>query len=184
MHQPPFEKRRILVDASSAILMTKAGLMEELIMAYRVACASSVYRELCRKGYPGAKEISVFRQTGKIRVTEGPGDSPGGGRPPIPAGLGPGERDTIRHFYGGAGAFIIIDDGRGARYCRNAGIPFINALLVPKLFYFAGRLSEEAYLSATATVIGEGRYAATILSWAQACSQKDLSFFLPEDPSP
>lgn len=175
------KKRSVLLDASSAILLVKADMLEFLISAYRVVVTPSVYRELCHEGYPGAQEISAFQHAGKITVA-GSLHFPANGcpPPPTPASLGPGERDTILHFHNKSGEFIIIDDGRGARHCRDLGIPFINALLVPRILYFAGRLPEESYQATTEALIGVGRYSDTILAYACTCSRRDLTFFEPD----
>ena len=43
--------------------------------------------------------------------------------------LGKGERDTIHQFYSGVGHFIIIDDGKGAKYCRDIAIKKLRVYL-------------------------------------------------------
>ena len=90
--------------------------------------------------------------------------------------LDQGERDTITCFESGGMDLIITDDGRAARYCREKGVPFINALLFPRLLYFAARITKKESWDKMATLIRLGRYTPEIIEWAKNCSRESLSF--------
>ncbi len=170
-----------LVDASSAILLFKAGLIEFLVDAYRVVMAASVFSEVSRPGYPGARDFMRLKTHRRIRI-ENP-DTGGGPAPDPPwrdAALHAGERDTLRLYAKGRGRFVLIDDGRGAAICRDNGIPYINALLFPRLLMFSGRLDAGACLRATDTIRDQGRYSRQILHFVDTCTPAELDFFLPK----
>jgi hypothetical protein len=175
-------KRAILLDASSAILLFKVGLLGGLLAAYQVRVARSVYRELTVADRLGAREFEGHIRSGLLQVIAA---LPSAGLA-VPAGggsldsLGEGERDTLLHFCDGQGDFVVIDDGRGARYCRSTEIPFINALLVPRVFSLAGRLPEKECTSAFDRLAAIGRYSGTIVDYARRAQPRDLAFFLPD----
>ena len=169
-------RKRTLVDASSAILLSKTGLFRRLTEMYQVVMAEAVYGEITRTGYPGAAGFSAARCAGEIRVL-----SPGAARFPEAEALlsGLGERDTIRLFSRGDGDFIIIDDRKGAGFCRSVGIPYINALLFPRILMLAGELSEDECRRRTGDLLKNGRYSPKIVRVAAAVSQERLHRFLP-----
>lgn len=174
-HAQPIRKRT-LVDASSAILLAKAGLFRRLTETYRVVMAEAVYGEIACDGYPGARGFAAARHAGRIRVLPPvSGNAPG----PEDSLSGPGERETIRLFSLGAGDFVIIDDRRGAGYCRTAGIPYINALLFPRILMLTGALSENECRRRTDRLLQFGRYSPGIVAAAASASRKRLGRFLP-----
>ena len=96
--------------------------------------AESVNEELTHDGYPGAKEFADCLAEKKCSLA--PGDQTAeihGTLLKGVAGLDRGELDTIRLYKKGYGDFVITDDGRGAGYCKRHKIPFINALLFPRV---------------------------------------------------
>lgn len=52
-------------DASSLILLYRAGLFEQTARTFSLVLAGEVYRELCREGYPGAE---LFRDLAASRI--------------------------------------------------------------------------------------------------------------------
>ena len=176
-------KRKVLVDASSAILLFKTGLFESLMETYVIRMATSVYAEVTRKGYDGADFFRRCRACLKIQVISlnpFPGDEQGV-KTDLPSHLGAGERDTLLLFDKGAGEFIIIDDGRGAAWCRDHRIPYINALLFPRILQSVDILSKENCRTFMARIIGMGRYSAPIIAFARSCDIHHLKFFFPDN---
>ena len=172
-------RKTVLIDASSAILLHKANLLEEVAALYRLITVLSVYDELTAKPYSGAARIQEMQRRGKIRVLTLPsreGDFP---RPQQLAKLDQGEKDTIRLFLTGQGDFIITDDGAAARYCTAVQIPFINALLIPIIARFHDRLPTEQWLTHFNRVKFRGRYAQWVIDYARNCTQNDLLDFMP-----
>jgi hypothetical protein len=169
-----------LIDTSSAILLFKADLFQRLIRTYRIIMTGSVFRELIQDGYPGA---AVFREYGlshrlEMKCATPPEVGRDGARLEGIA-LDIGERETIRQYLAGSGSFIIIDDGKGAGFCRDHSIPYINALLFPRILLLIGTLTPEAYRAATRAIIGAGRYAPEVIDYARNCPAEALRFFLP-----
>jgi hypothetical protein len=169
-------RKRTIVDASSAILLAKAHLFRCLTETYHVVMAETVYSEISRNGYPGARRFAAARRNGSIRVIAS--QSVTGPRAESVL-TGPGERETIRLFIRGEGDFIVIDDRKGASFCRNAGIPYINALLFPRILMASGKLSDSEYCRLTESLLGFGRYSQKIVSAAADASRERLVRFLP-----
>lgn len=172
--------KRVLTDASSAILLFKAGLVDELLDIYRILMTKVVYEELTPNGYPGAQFFRSSFAGGRLEILFGTSAHKltshfESGL----SGLDRGERDTIRQYLTGAGDFILIDDGKGAGYCRKNRIPYINALLVPRILYFCHRFSEVEYQHKVANVIQNGRYSPEVIEFGLNCTRRQLDFFLP-----
>ena len=85
----------------------------------------------------------------------------------------------IQEFSCGRTEFIIVDDGRAGGYCRNRQIPYINALLFPRVLYLADRLSEHHCRSFTKTILSHGRYSADIIARAERLDKNALFHFFP-----
>lgn len=170
------------IDASSAILLHKADFFSPCAREFSLVMAPAVFEEITQRGYPGAEFFlkaetrRYFRvcRTGSVSSWPGHGEI---GR------LGRGERDTVELFrqYACARepAFIIIDDRRGAMFCRRHDIPYINALLVPKLFWYSGRMTTEMFKKTTAHLLGLGRYSKAVVERAGELTRGDLDRFLP-----
>jgi len=169
-----------IIDASSAILLFKAELISDLVSCYDTRMAASVYREITVNGYAGAESFREILGQGLIRVHSIPeGDTTTMDSSRYPGGLGPGELETIMLHENGIGDFIIIDDRRGAAWCRSHGIPYINALLVPRILMYADRLCPERAESAFAHIISKGRYSEKIRLFAASATGSQLSRFFP-----
>lgn len=170
-----FSVKTAVVDASSAILLFKAGLFDRLIRTYAAVFPEAVRSELTAEGYPGATEFRrAFRHR---RVAErGVSDF---SLPPEAAALHAGEREAIGLFLSGVGDFLVLDDRRGALACRALSIPFINALLFPRILWLSGRMAESGFRRATARVAAAGRYGEEIRAKARTLGKRDLAVFLP-----
>ena len=167
--------KTVLVDASSVILLHKAQLLGSVQAAYHVCMAASVFAELTRRERPGSRAVARSCRDHHISVSTPRNDT----RHRLPSGLHQGERDTLLCFQDGGADFIIIDDGRGAAYCRREGIPYLNALLCPRVLSAAGRMTPEEARSAMARVSGLGRYSQWVKRYAATCSDAVLARFLP-----
>jgi hypothetical protein len=180
--------QHVFIDASSAILLYKSDLFDALLNAWQLVMAPAVFREITEPGYPGAAYFKTLGNipsdnTGRIIFQE-----PGPADPALFAhknflAMDKGEQETLQLFYdsnGGnnTGNFILLDDGRAARFCHARQIPFINALLVPKLFWYAGRMDQHECLKKTARLSALGRYANRIIEIAGRLSRKELAYFI------
>ncbi len=169
--------KSILIDTSSAILLYKSGWLDVTLAHYHLRTGSAAYRELVVPGYPGADSFQQLTAQGRLDVLPVSADPLAD---PNLAGLGAGERECIQHFLAGAGRFILMDDGRGAAYCRDHGIPYVNALLMPRILVHAapeiGRLNAP---QAMAQIFRLGRYAPWIWDFARHCRDEVLAPFQP-----
>jgi hypothetical protein len=170
-------KKSILIDASSAILLFKSGWMAPLMENYRVGTGPEAFREMTVADYPGASAFRQWQQEKRLVLHPQcpPEVSIGTNRP----GLDPGERECITLFLNGTGAFVVIDDGPGAAFCRREAIPYVNALLIPRLLSHASTTVREDVQTAMQRIYASGRYAPWVLEYALTCPPEDLAFFLP-----
>lgn len=173
-------RKRAIVDASSAIILFKAGLFGRLIQTYRLLMTTSVLSEVTRSGYPGAGYFRDMERRRSVTILSCDGRDAAC----CPSALrlkrlDPGERDTIACQNDGRADFIIIDDGRGSGFCRDNGLPFINALLFPRILFFSGRFSAAACENKTARIIQCGRYSDRIIASAGTMGLRELKSFLP-----
>ena len=163
------------MDASSAIILYKAGLHSLLARTYNIVLPTSVYIEITAKPYAGSREYEQLAEGNKIGVQENTDSQKITGM----ERLDTGEYDAIQLFYNGVGSFIITDDGPAARYCKKAGVPFINALLFPVILRFAQIKDDDFCVEAMERIIENGRYSYDIISFAKKCSQESITFAIP-----
>jgi hypothetical protein len=172
--------KNILLDASSAILLFKAALFDALLSVYQVSWTQSVLQELIRGNQCGAETFRRYSTGFGERIVALQ-------RGPFPAikthqelkGLDLGESDTIRCFATGGWDFIITDDGGAAKYCLKHDIPFVNALLFPRLLYLGMRISLADSHDKMAELIGLGRYSREVIDRAANSRKESLLFAIP-----
>jgi hypothetical protein len=172
--------KAVLIDASSAILLFKADLLQSMAVAFELCVVPAVFEEITVVGREGAAEFEAALAGGGLKMVAPPGLPAGEAL----AGLGAGERDTLRAFEQGAAHFVIIDDRKGAIYCRDHRIPYINALLCPNVLRAAGYLSNDACAAAFDHLLLLGRYGRWVVTRARSYSAHELDGFLPVPESP
>ncbi len=172
--------KTVLTDASSAILLFRAGLFPALISFFRIMVAESVYAEITVIGYPGAETFCnacadrqiIVRTAGTVSAIRHP-------ELLMPSqSVRKGEGDTIRLWLYGEGDFILMDDYKGAAFCRDHGIPYISAILVPRILALSGHLSADQCSEKTEELIRNGRYSKKIIAYARNCPDRELLFFV------
>lgn len=178
--------KRAFIDASSAILLYKADIFEAVANAYKLFVVPAVYKEVTVSGRAGSEFFKSFFKDGCVTPRAG-GLSVDGdllfGR-----SLDDGERETLHAFLTLGADFIIIDDRKGAQCCQDLNLPYVNALLCPKLLYLEGVLTAEAYRAAADILIDTGHYSKFVIDYARNCGIKVLTPFLSKNnivsPSP
>lgn len=168
----------VYTDASSAILLEKTNLFQPVSNAFHLVMATSVFSEITRPGYPGAESFKAAEKKDRFTL-QSPQKHTGSNGLLTPAMLGKGERDTLDLFLENNRGFILTDDGQAARWCDRHDLPFINALLVPKIFWYAGLMTEKQGLNKMKHLCTIGRYAEKIKAFAFACTSDDLRQFFP-----
>ena len=137
--------KTIIIDSSSAILLFKSDMLSYLLSEYRTFMTKSVHDEVLKDGYPGSDEFREYFTHKTIKII-----SPKKGTQIIESKellkLDKGEQDTIRAFFNGMGDFIVIDDGKGAGFCKKNKIPYINALLVPRILYESQIIDQHLFI--------------------------------------
>lgn len=171
---------RALVDASSAILLQKAGLIRSCCETFYLLMTRSVFNEVSLPVYPDAAGLrALIGQQPGICVLDDPVDPVRAKAADDLGRLDRGERNTLRHYLNGAARFVIIDDGRGIRACRRHNIPHVNALLCPQLIHFSGRMPDPLQVRSYRERIARlGRYSTHVIAWANTCDRSDLVFFI------
>lgn len=172
--------KKCLIDSSSAILLYKSGLIQALILTFDVRVGTAVYEELTCSGYPGCEQFKKYFQGKQLESRKNQGEEyyP---HSMITAALDPGERQTLVLFQEGLADFIIVDDGPAVRCCRQLGIPHINALLVPRIFCIAGKISRKVCRQKMERLTKIGRYSPYVIDYAWRCDASGLIFFCPEE---
>lgn len=172
-------KKKVLMDASSAIILAKAGLSSKACAVYHVIMPPSVFSEVADNDKPGAAEYREFASQGKIEICDlRSGDK---GQPLISdekPSFGAGEADLLKLYWAGAGDFLIVYDGAAARYCLREKIPFINALLFPRVLE-ADRVNPAESQRLQQEILKHGHYAEDVIEFTHCCPAKELAFFLP-----
>jgi hypothetical protein len=172
-------RKDALIDSSSTILLFKSNLLEHTISHYNIILTESVYKELTRSALPGSQDVKQYRENGMIAVMPDSNETiPGTVEHVSVEYLGRGEHDTILLFLRGCGELIIMDDGKGANACKRNRIPYINALLVPRVLLIAGKLSADECDEFIRRIVDCGRYSEKIIDYAKSCPDDALTQFV------
>ncbi len=173
------ESDRAIIDASSAILLYKAGVIDYWCHMVQLLMTRSVFAEVTVPRHRGADGLGQLarRQPGLILLDDPHHPDCSCAAADIDR-LHRGERDTLFHYLNGVARFVVIDDGKAVRVCRRYGIPHVNALLVPKLLYYSKQLSMDQREHFFARLRSLGHYSERVVDWAADCDAKQLAFFL------
>ena len=171
-------KKKVFLDSSSAILMEKSDLLPLFFKVYDVSLTEAVYSELTNNQYPSAELFHKSYQQSCFEVRPLPEQKRDRHSKELDS-LNLGERETIQQYFSGVADFIVLDDGKAARFCKREQVPFINALLFPKILQHSELLSKEDCRSRLDVLISIGRYSSRVLSIAEGMGEKELKRFFP-----
>lgn len=144
--------------------------------AYALGMVPSVFAEVTHPGRSGSDEFRRYAQNDRLSVVRF--EHTGELSPPLSA-MGGGERDTILAGSAGRTVFIILDDRKGARYCRAHAIPYTNALLCAKALNLSGVIEFDRYIGVFNKILSSGRYARPIVEFAEKATVETIRLFLP-----
>jgi hypothetical protein len=96
----------VFTDASSAILLEKAGLFTTVSKAFRIVFPVSVFNEITRPGYPGAVFFTKALENGLVDVIFRSEKNPFCGYPRKNE-MDAGERDAICLFLYKKGSYPV-----------------------------------------------------------------------------
>lgn len=168
--------KRLLIDSSSLILLHKCGVIPGLLDFCIPVIPETVFAELTVKGHDGADLFRQLCMEGKIVIS-----IPGKNKVlNLSRSLGKGETDVILLYHEGQGDYIIIDDGKGGSYCRNNGIPYINALLAVKIIFMKKLITEDVFSCAWNWLVKYGRYSKDIVIRAENAAGELIERFMPD----
>ncbi|MCP4021851.1 MAG: hypothetical protein GY729_08415 [Desulfobacteraceae bacterium] len=172
--------KSLLIDSSSAILLYKAELFHLVAGGYKMIMAQSVFKEVTKRGYPGENAFNSLLKKDLLFVEKPKTNELLEQTRSKNNQMGKGESDTINLYPYFSDSFLIMDDGRGAKWCKQTNIPFINALLVPKVLWLSDLLTKESCMTKMISLCELGRYSNKIKNYAFSCSPEDLEFFVAE----
>ena len=172
-------KKKAILDASSAIILYKAALHAITAELYSLIMTPSVVTEVTQKHYPGADAYQHLIATNRITIAKSVEKLSREADSNQLNSLDLGEKDSIHMLFNGKGDFLITDDGAAAKFCTQAGLPFINALLIPTVLRFIDTDKADHWHSYTNRVMTIGRYSEWVINYARNCSKNELSQFLP-----
>jgi hypothetical protein len=164
--------KTVLPDASSAILLYKAGIVETFFDCFSVVLSPIVFQELTCNGHDGADKFAAYYREHRFYVAGTPADSA------AMLTLEGGERQLVLLYKGGCGDYVVLDDKKAAAYCRDNGIPYVNALLVPKILLSGGYITDACCSDATRLLTGQGRYAPWVIRFSENCTGEDLKKYI------
>lgn len=164
--------RKIIADSSSLILLYKCGAAGILLDNCICIVPESVRDELIAAEHAGASLFSKCFTEGRIKVLEAQENSA------FSTKMGSGERGVFSLYKAGCGDYVVIDDRKGASYCRREGIPYINALLAVKIFFYADLISGRELEKMSSWLKINGRYSDAVIEWAEGADADILREFL------
>jgi predicted nucleic acid-binding protein len=169
--------KTVLIDACSAILLYKAGLFDNMTQAHALVVTAAVFKELTVATHPGAAAFDQAYRGASIQVLDLTNRCKP--EPAWAAGLGAGERDTLLAFEPLKADYIVIDDRRGVRCCRERHVPHINALLCPLTLNAVGLIGVDRCRQAFDHLTVIGRYNRSVIDYARNCTIEGLKAFWP-----
>jgi predicted nucleic acid-binding protein len=151
--------RALALDASTAILLAKIGLLRELVGKGDVWMAEVAFREATAKDVDDARVIRKLAEEGLLRRT-----SPKGGREKYKKDfrLDEGEAETIALAQEMA-AIAGTDDGPAIRCLKVLGLPSTSAIALLLALAEAGSVAPELAIDLMSELERIGRYDPRIL---------------------
>ncbi|MCB1158438.1 MAG: hypothetical protein H7A25_00610 [Leptospiraceae bacterium] len=163
---------KVLCDTSSALLLYRTELFILFAGYFEVCFTEEVYFELQQEGYYGYEFFKEEKENSFSIVKVKPlNDNEF-------SFLHTGEASIIQAYQEGRGDFVLLDDFKGARYCRDKRIPYTSALLIPKILYYNNLINQDFMNQKTSEIIDIGRYSKKIISYAENANRDNLKFFL------
>ena len=142
------------IDASSAILLFKAGLLEIFLSSFTTVTTQSVIEETL-KGEKGENIGSLLSRNSLLKEADESGV------------FGPGENSILALYENGFADSVISDDGEFLRHCRSRDITHYSSIMIPWLLFKSSKLSREKALAYTAKLESLGRYADWVLEYVE-----------------
>jgi len=164
--------RKIISDSSSLILLYKCGAAGFFLNNCICVIPEPVRSEITADRREGSDFFKQCILKGGLSVKNNKT-----GSEPFKK-LHKGESGVISLYEEGCGEYVLIDDRKGAAFCRDSGIPYINALLVIKILLLNGIINQEKYKAMFSWLKINGRYSKAVIEWAETAGSDKLEKFL------
>jgi predicted nucleic acid-binding protein len=157
--------KRIVLDSSAIILLSKCGLLETACAALELVAPPSVIletasRELVSR-YPDAALIKDLAERGVLKT-----ERPPTRKSSLPVSLHQGEEDALRLTMSMQNSVLATDDGKAIKAARFLKVPFV---ITPKIVVALFRLKRVSFTQAQKAIekLGKvGRYSPDIIAEA------------------
>jgi predicted nucleic acid-binding protein len=163
----------MVFDASTLILTARIGLLPLFAGSYqaRILIPDAVEREACRKGQPGAAEISSLIETGRIEVVR-IGASRRMEKLEEDLAIGRGEAAAILVAQREGANMVATDDRNAIRACRLLGLGFTSAPALLVRAVEKGIVGVQEGLAKLEKLQAIGRYRVAIIAQARAAIEE------------
>lgn len=151
--------RALVLDASTAILLAKIGLLREVVGEGEVWMAEAAFREATAAELDDARLIRKLAEEGLVRRAA---PRAGTGEIETDFRLDEGEAETIA-LAREKGAIVGTDDGPALRCLKVLGLPFTSAIALLSAMAEGGRVLPDLALELLAKLERFGRYDPRIL---------------------
>ena len=172
------KEKIIIIDSSSLLLLHKADILTRLSEVYNLQCTLAVFDEVVQSQKHDSININDYFKKNAIDIIYVNNE--------VYSNLlhfGIGERETILLYKQSIKTsnqidiFICIDDKKAISFCFAKKIPFINALLVPKLLYLQNIISKNTFQNKFNELSKAGWYSKSIIKRAQNFTKMELQNF-------
>ena len=157
--------RRVVLDSSAIILLSKCGLLETVCASFELVAPPSVVQETASKDlagkYPDAAFVRDLVNRGLLRI-----EKPADAQARIPLALHRGEKDALLVALSLPDSVLATDDGKAIRAARLLKIPFV---ITPKMvvaLFRMGKISRDTARGAIQRLGVVGRYSPDIIAEA------------------
>lgn len=141
------------IDASTAIIMYKGGLLGKLAESFHLYTTTVVTKEL-KAGNDG-KEIIAVLSTGTTVENSCKGI------------FGKGENSILQLFQSSIIDTVFTDDGDFLKYCRKNSIPHFSSIMLPYLLFVRRALTREQAYGKFEEIKQIGRFSPWVLEYAE-----------------
>jgi len=153
-------KISISVDASSLILITKIGLLNELCHTFNIIVSESVYHESTNYSeYNDAKIIKEYINNKRIFVKKV------NKRQKFILDLGEGEKQVLELYTQEKAKAVLIDDKKAIKGCKYHKINYITSPYLVYYFYKKKIINKNKAILSLKSLEEFGRYKADIIGF-------------------
>lgn len=152
---------RMVLDASSLILLTKVNMIEFLMNEFDLSVTETVREEAANYGSSDARKIEKYVEEGRIDTREVKGEAVEELAKDF--NIDRGEASTLLTYRGGDADIVTTDDGKTIETCRVLDIPYTTSLALLEKAVDDGELSMDEGLAKLERLEDYGWYSQELL---------------------